>query len=129
MPADYSLDRIRRVVLSRAWDALSEQDLVEHVRLMHDLFADGSLDATWSQIADFSEVTTVGEISSAGVRSLAAQNPWPKTARRVLIAPVTVVFGLSRMYQLLTGAEDEHLTVVRTEEEALSFLGLRDAAP
>jgi hypothetical protein len=102
---------------------------VEHVRLMHDLFADGSLDATWSQIADFSEVTTVAEISSAGVRSLAAQNPRPKTARRVLIAPATVVFGLSRMYQMLTGAENEHLTVVRTEEEALSFLGLGDAAP
>jgi hypothetical protein len=40
-----------------------------------------------------------------------------------------ICVGWTILRRVLTDAEDEHLTVVRTEEEALSFLGLRDAAP
>jgi hypothetical protein len=40
----------------------------------------------------------------------------------VILAPVAVVFGVSRMYQLLTTSADEVLAVVRTEAEALAFL-------
>jgi hypothetical protein len=85
------------------------------------LFADGTLDAEWSELVDFREVTRTDMIPTAAVRELARNSPWPKSSRRVIVAPVTVVYGVSRMYQLL-GASDEALAVVKTEAEALEFL-------
>ena len=123
MPASFTLDRPRRLVYSRAWGALREQDLLQHADSVRTLFDNGTLDGTWSQLADFSDVTSFDEVSSNGIRKLAERNPWPRTTRRVVLAPSALAFGLGRMYQLMLGAgESDRLQVVRTEAEALALL-------
>jgi hypothetical protein len=66
-------------------------------------------------------VRTRGWDLVTAVRELARNGPWPKSSRQVIVAPVTVIYGVSRMYQLL-GASDEALAVVEAEAEALEFL-------
>lgn len=102
--------------------------MLDHMAAVRALFEEGNLDATWSQIVDFTGVTEVGEPLGDTVKDLARANPWPRECRRVIIAPMTAIFGLSRMYQLLTGDTEQNITIVRTRAEALDLLAL-DHAP
>jgi hypothetical protein len=102
--------------------------MLDHMAAIRALFEEGNLDATWSQIADFTEVTMLGEPLGDAVLDLARSNPWPRECRRVVIAPMTAIFGLGRMYQLLTGDPDQNIAVVRTRAEALELLA-HDHAP
>ena len=122
MPVEFTLDHVHRIVRSRAWDVISERELLGHVQQMHQLFADGTLDGTWRQLADFTGAASLEEVSASGVRLMAENNPWPCAARRVFLAPTPLTFGLSRMYQLMTGCEEDGLTVVQSEDEALALL-------
>jgi hypothetical protein len=88
------------------------------------LFDDGTLDGSWTQLADFSDVTTPDDFSVEAIRDLARSNPWPPECRRIIIAPATVIFGLGRMYQLLIGDPSESVAIVRTRAEALERLSL-----
>jgi hypothetical protein len=124
MPAGFTLDHERRLVDSRAWGVLSSQDMLDHLGAIRVLFRDRTIDGTWSQVADLSEVTTTDDLDVETVRDLARANPWPAASRRVIIAPMTVIFGLSRMYQLLIGDTGETVAVVRTRTEALERLEL-----
>jgi hypothetical protein len=125
MPAEYSLDHADRLVSSRAWGSLSESDLSDHVREMQILFANGTLDAAWAQIADFTGTTSVSELTAEGVRRLAQGNPWPRTALRVFVAPTTTVYGLTRMYQILAGADPDSLCIVNSRTAALALINER----
>ncbi len=122
MPAELKLDHTKRVVRTRAWDIVTAGDLYALSSQVRGLFADGTIDAAWSELVDFREVTRMDFVPVEAVRALAQSNPWPKESRRVILAPVAVVFGMSRMYQLLSASDDDAIAVVRTEAEALEFL-------
>ncbi len=122
MPAECELDFTNRVVRTRGWDLVTAGDLFALSTRIETLLADGTIDAGWRELVDFRQVTRTEFIPTEAVRELARSNPWPKSARRVIVAPVNVVFGVSRMYQLLTASGDAQIAVVRTEAEALEFL-------
>jgi hypothetical protein len=76
-------------------------------------------------IFDFTAVTSF-DVSSASVRSLAAASPLiPDVAcPRVVVAPATHIFGMSRMFQILGENSRPSLTVVHSMAEALAVIGL-----
>ncbi|MEQ1693051.1 MAG: hypothetical protein ABMA00_17305 [Gemmatimonas sp.] len=118
MPGDFDLDYTARIVRSRAWAVVTEEDVRNHVSRMRELFADGTLDGEWAQIADFSAVTSMTELSTAGVRRLARDNPWPATAVRAFVMPSPEVFGLGRMYQSMVGEASDTIGIVKTAASA-----------
>jgi hypothetical protein len=122
MPAECELDYTNRLVRTRGWDHVTAGDLFALASRIRQLFAEGTIDAGWREFVDFREVTRTELVPAEAVRQLARENPWPSTARRVILAPVAVVFGVSRMYQLLAASGHEEIAVVRTEAEALGFL-------
>ena len=127
MAVGFTLDHERRLVDSRASGVLKGAEMLGHMAAIRELFDDGVLDASWSQVADFSEVTVLSDPLGDAVQDLARGNPWPRECRRVVVAPMTAVFGLSRMYQQLTGDTDQSIAVVRTRAEALELLALDPA--
>lgn len=130
MPVEFELDVRRRIVRSRGWGIVSERDLLEHTNEMRRLFAEGTIDNTWSQLAKFEAATEFSMLSTEGIRRIAWANPWPPNVRRVFIAPDLVAFGLTRMYQSLAGDSAVQLKVVSTEEQAMRVLAdaSRDAS-
>jgi hypothetical protein len=122
VPGTYSLDRPGRIVRSRAWGALTEADFIGHLEVIAAHFQAGTLDASWGQIADFTDVTSVAELTTAGIRKLAARNPWPRGVARVVVAPRAETYQLGRMYQMMADLEPERLHVVRTLDEALEWM-------
>ncbi len=73
-------------------------------------------------ILDFSKVTHF-EVSSAAIRQVAAAPPaFPAGYLRVLVIPRDVIYGLARMFQILTEETRPELRVVRTMDEAYRLL-------
>ena len=56
MPCDFKLEESERIVFSRAWGELTDDDLLSHLQRITEAFGQGALDSMWGQIADFSEV-------------------------------------------------------------------------
>ena len=121
MPADIELDYENRLVRSRAWGVLTANDLLGHVEQMRQMFDAGTLDAGWTQLADFREVNGV-EVSTDSIKQFVRLNPWPAQARRALVAPQDLVFGLARMYELSSGQKGENVSIFRSLDEALAWL-------
>src|SRR5262245_29808864 len=101
MPADFQLLPAERMVLTRAWGALVDADIFDHIERIAALFREGVLDTDWAQIVDFSAVEHVCGLTSAGVRRAAETNPWPRYVVRAFIVSTDEQFGLARMYQTL----------------------------
>ncbi|MGB8011364.1 MAG: hypothetical protein WCF68_07110 [Terriglobales bacterium] len=73
-------------------------------------------------ILDFSQVTDF-EVSSDAIRQVAAAAPvFPSGNMRIMVIPQTFIFGLARMFQILTEKTRPELQVVRTMEEAYRLL-------
>lgn len=71
---------------------------------------------------DLSAVTDFNP-SSATIRYLADNEPIGDIPR-CIVAPSDYVFGLARMFQLMSDDRKEHLYVVRTVKDAFEKLGL-----
>lgn len=73
-------------------------------------------------ILDFLKVTDC-EVSTAAIRQVAASPPvFPAGYMRVLVIPRDFIYGLARMFQILTQETRPELQVVRTMEEAYHLL-------
>jgi hypothetical protein len=79
-------------------------------------------------IVDLSGITEL-EVSSDLVASIARVSPVrPRDYREVFVAPREVVFGMSRMFQILAEPTRHNLQIVRTMREAYEFLGVESPA-
>ena len=67
MPASYNLDKQRRLVLSSVCGVFSRADSVAH---REELLKDPDFDASYAQIADFTQVTKF-ELSAEDIHGLA----------------------------------------------------------
>lgn len=77
------------------------------------------------QIVDCSGITKF-DMSSELVRHLGKRKPpaYALQARRLIIAPTPVSFGLARMYQMAGEPQHASVTIIRSMKEALSELGI-----
>jgi hypothetical protein len=73
-------------------------------------------------ILDFSSVTGF-ELSGTAIRKVAAAPPaFPKGYMRILVIPKELVYGMARMFQILTERTRPELQVVRTLQDAYLLL-------
>jgi len=75
-------------------------------------------------ICDFSRVTEF-DVSSEGIRGLARSESGAEAdAVVIIVAPSDLMYGMSRMYSMLTEERRPNRHVVRTMEEAYELLGV-----
>jgi hypothetical protein len=123
MPGSYSILSESKFVYSCAWGVLTDEELVAHAKALK---VDPRFEPTFAQLADFTEVSDV-KVTSACIQEMTLLNPFGAGARRVLIAPTPILYGLARMYELTKMKSDDEVMVVRDVAEALKWLG--DRAP
>ena len=116
MPVEYEIDRRRRLVHTRAWADLTDEEALRHQRRLK---SDPEFDPGFRQLLDFTEVEHFG-ISPEGIHKLASRDPWG--ARRAFVAPGDLAFGMLRMHEFLVGDEPQELTVFRSTREAWDWL-------
>jgi hypothetical protein len=70
------------------------------------LGADPDFDASYSGLYDLSQVEQLA-VTSAGTRSVAFQLPWGPGARRAVVAPDDLAYGMTRMLQGLSRTAEQ----------------------
>jgi len=123
MSSSFTVDPARSLVLSRGWGPLTSADLTQYARLLAD---DPRFRPDFCQLCDLREVTEV-RVGASGIREVAALNPFGAGARRAVVVGSDVVFGLARMYQMLTESSPDEVEIFRDLDEALRWLGVADA--
>lgn len=77
-------------------------------------------------IVDFSRVTRF-EVSNRAIHDLAASSPlMPAQFPRVVVASGDHVYGVARMFEMLSEETRPNLEVVRTMEEAYKLLDIKE---
>lgn len=119
MPAFYKIDKERRLVLSSAYGVFRRTDSVAH---REKLLKDPDFDPSYSQIADFTQVTKF-ELSAEDIHELAQESVFSRQSRRALIVPSDVAYGLGRMFGTLRESQGEmEIGVFRSLAEALDWV-------
>lgn len=116
-----SIDELHRVLLIKFEGRLTDEVLLKGYRRAREwMAAHGPV----SQLSDFSEVTSV-EVASQTVRELAKASPLaPDSFLRIVVAPQSVVFGLTRMFEMLGDRTRDRVHIVRSASEANRLLGV-----
>lgn len=123
MPGAYTIDLPRSLVLSRGWGVLTDRELLAHVRA---LTTDSRFAPHFRQLADLRDVTEV-KFTASTIREMVRLNPFGAGARRALVVTSDELFGMARMYQLLTNESPDELRIFRKVDDALQWLGIADA--
>jgi hypothetical protein len=124
MAGGYAIDVERALVLTRGWDVLTDDDVHIHAST---LARDPRFHPRFAQLADLRDVTRI-DVTPAGVRKLAALNPFGDGSQRAIVASMDVVFGISRMYESLSEKPDQKVRVFRDLDLALDWLAATDAS-
>jgi hypothetical protein len=120
MGMSYTIDRVRRVVLTRAWDVLTFTELRD---VMTRIAADPAFDASFSSLADLSGVTSIA-IDPTGVASVARAPLFGPATRRAIVAPTDLAFGMARMFATYADQASQDVRVFRDMALATDWLGL-----
>jgi hypothetical protein len=114
MPAAYEIDPRRRLVLSRGWGVLTDEDLMAHYERLR---ADPAFDPTYGQLADLRDVERV---ATAGVtiEVVARIRVFAPGVRRAVIASDDVAFGMARMFASFAEPQDQQIEVFRDARAA-----------
>jgi hypothetical protein len=115
MPCAYTIDLARSLVLSRGWGAVADRELLAHVRA---LTADPRFARNFHQLIDLRDVTDV-QITASCIREMVRLNPFGAGARRAVVVTNDVVFGMARMYQILSDESPDELQIFRRMDNAL----------
>jgi len=120
MPAEYKIDKVLGIVFSLAHGTLSDDEAYSHQDKLRN---DPDFDPSFSQLADFTKVAKV-DLSTDGIHHLARRNPFGGGSKRAFVAPMDLMYGLARMFQILTDDHPDELTVFRDMQEARKYLSL-----
>lgn len=122
MVTDYHIDPSKRTVFltfSGKVTFLEIADIIEKMK------ADAAFDPTFMELVDITGVD-FPDLHFAELRHIARElDPFDPTARRAIIAPDGLSYGIARMYQMIIG-NTETLRIVRSREEGLRWLDLEE---
>lgn len=125
MPAGYTIDKARRIVMSSGSGILTKADLIAHRRK---LTSDPDFDPDYSQVMDFSDVMDV-DVEASDIREMATEHVFSPASRRAIIVRTNAIYGLARIFEIHRDMRGERgVRVFRNREEGLAWaLGDRKA--
>jgi hypothetical protein len=117
--ATYEIDKQRGLVISTCLGTLTFADLLAH---QDKLLKDADFDPSFSQIMDFTRVTSV-DLEPSDIRRLAQRNIFSPESRRAIAAPSDLTYGFGRMFEILReGAGESGIRVFRDLDEAVDWI-------
>ena len=123
MPADYSIDPVRRIVTLRLFGLVRGQ---EGLDARERIVADPAYDPTFDELIDATGASGF-DVSGAMVRGAADSPLLSNRVRRAMVAPSDEAYGIFRMFQ--SAMDQPELRVFRSRDEAERWLAEGLAAP
>jgi hypothetical protein len=126
MPISYKIDEDRGLVLTTATGTLTDADILSLKAL---LAADPRWRPGMRELSDVRGVERL-DVTTAGVRQMAAWDAAADPAigqyRLAIVASRDHVFGMARMYEMLTDQSVPGVSVFRDIDEAIRWLNTND---
>ena len=123
MAFDFRIDRQNRVVLFKAIGTFSSEDLRTCVAAV---VADPDFEPDCDHLVDLRRITTF-EPSAQDLRARAkrdAANEKLNAGRIAIVSSNDIVYGMTRMYEILMDDASVSVRTFKTMEEAMTWLGL-----
>jgi hypothetical protein len=120
MPATYSIDSNRKLVTSRLWGAVSEDELHDHNERLR---GDPEFVPDYRQLTDITGLTEILIGSKAIIQTAIDQFFVPGT-RRAIVASSEATFGMARMFALQSEGSGQTIEVFREMSKAEEWLGI-----
>ena len=118
MAIAHTIDAEHGLVLCRAWDVLTNEDLHRHYQ---EIQADPAFQRSYRQLGDLREVTRL-TADSAAIAAAASLQVFAPGTRRAFIAPSDITFGLARMFASYAEDVGQLVRVFRKAEEAKAWI-------
>jgi hypothetical protein len=110
-----------RLVISTYYGEINDAEILDFAAVIR---SDPDFDSSFSEIADFSQVTA-GTVSTSAIQELSRRKSiYSPTSMHVAVAPQSHIFGLARMFQAFASQTRPNVVVVRNIDEARQVLGL-----
>jgi len=122
MPTSYSIDPDRRLVRSRIWGTVTDEEVDQHNQQLRN---DPLFDPSYRQIADMSGVER-NKVTSSGVVETAQDAYFAPGTRRALVVADDTTYGLCRMYATYAESVGQVVAVFRENAAAEAWVGLDD---
>jgi len=122
MPARYRIFPEHNLIVSVLEGRLTDEDLLGQ---QDQLRRDPRFRPDLRQVVDASGATQAA-VTSDGIRTAARNTTLGPATRRAIIAPSPSHYGLARMFQLSTRADEDTIAVFRTRAEACAWLGVSE---
>ena len=121
MPADYKIDKSRRMVFSKAYGNLTDQDVFKHQDKLRN---DPDFDPSFSQLVDCIKITQIDGLTNEALYVLAERDPFALGSRRAFVAPHNPEYNVFRIHEILTTVHPDVVLVFKDMAEAREFLNL-----
>ena len=121
MGVQVTVEASQRLVISTFSGDLTDADILGVASLIR---AHPDFDPSFSEILDFSGVTTASVSTSAVQEVSRRASNFNLASLHVMIAPQDVIFGLARMSEVFAEKTRPNAVAVRSMEEAREFLRL-----
>jgi hypothetical protein len=119
MPFFMRIEKERRLVMSTAYGVFTLADAQEHQKQLQN---DPDFDPSFSQLADFTQITKV-DLAADEVRLLAQRSIFSPQSRRAFVVKGDLAFGLARLFEILRETKGEQgVGVFRNLDDALEWV-------
>jgi hypothetical protein len=122
LPATYSIDPDQRLVISRIWGTVTNDEVREHNRRLR---TDALFDPRYRQLADMCDVTQ-SLVSTTSIQETARDQFFAPGTRRAFVVSDDTSFGLCRMFAIHAESFGQVINVFRERKVAEAWLGLKD---
>lgn len=124
MAISYRIDEAKGVVITTATGVLTDDDLLQHKERL-------TVEPRWKpgmrELSDIRRIERL-EVTALGVKSLVSHDERSadrlRSFRLAIVTADEVVFGMGRMYQMMTERNVPHVRIFRDMDEAIEWLDL-----
>ena len=121
MPAEYIIDKSQRMVFTKAYGDLNDQEAYAHQDKLRD---DPDFDPSFSQLIDSTNVTNAESLSLKAIYALAEKNPFGTGSRRAFVASNRLLFVMFHVFEAITKDHPDEIVIFKDLTEARKFLEL-----
>lgn len=120
MPETYEIDRARELVISRAWNTITDRELRTHYER---LGSDRDFDPSYRQLFDLRGVERF-RITTAVMLGTALAHVFRSGVPRAIVVDNDAQYNLARMFAAYSEADGQNVQVFREPSAAREWLGL-----
>jgi len=121
MTVSYTIDLEQNVVFTQVDGVVDGIQLREHQERLRD---DSDFKADMYELMDCSEIINV-KMKTINNSQLTKSSPWKSDAKRAIVVPNLLIFGLLRIFQTMMSDEHGNISIFYDSANATAWLGIK----